>query len=125
LRQGRSVAHVRERLMFGESNLGDTGHLGQNRAAAMSDDMEVCGCNGVCKGTIVKAIREQKLYTLEEVRKHTKASSSCGSCTGLVEQILASTVGGAYTPSDSKNKPLCGCTDRTHGEVRRAIREQK
>ena len=27
--------------------------------AAMADDAEVCGCNGVCKGTIVKAIKEQ------------------------------------------------------------------
>jgi nitrite reductase (NADH) large subunit len=24
---------------------------------AMADTAEVCGCNGVCKGTIVKAIR--------------------------------------------------------------------
>jgi nitrite reductase [NAD(P)H] large subunit len=124
LREGRCVADVRDRLMFGEANLGDTGHLGQNRAAAMSDDMEVCGCNGVCKGKIVKAIREQKLYTLEDVRKHTKASSSCGSCTGLVEQLLISVAGADYS-SAPKQKPLCGCTDRTHAEVRKAIRDEK
>ena len=29
LREGRSVADLRDRLMFGEANLGDTGHLGQ------------------------------------------------------------------------------------------------
>jgi nitrite reductase (NADH) large subunit len=58
------------------------------------------------------------------VRKHTKASSSCGSCTGLVEQILASTVGGAYTPADTRDKPLCGCTDHSHGVVRQTIRER-
>ena len=61
--------------MFGEHNLGDTGHEGHSRAAAMADDGEVCGCNGVCKGTIVKAISEQSLFTLDEVRKHTKASA--------------------------------------------------
>jgi nitrite reductase (NADH) large subunit len=124
LREGRSLADVRDRLMFGEANLGDTGHLGQNRAAAMSDDMEVCGCNGVCKGTIVKAIREQKLYTLEDVRKHTKASSSCGSCTGLVEQLLISVAGADYS-SAPKQKAMCGCTDRTHADVRKAIRDEK
>jgi nitrite reductase (NADH) large subunit len=124
LREGRSVADVRDRLMFGEANLGDTGHLGQNRAAAMADDMEVCGCNGVCKGAIVKAIREQKLYTLDDVRKHTKASSSCGSCTGLVEQILM-TVAGADYSATPKQKPVCGCTDHTHPEVRHMIRELK
>jgi nitrite reductase (NADH) large subunit len=124
LREGRSVTDVRDRLMFGEANLGDTGHLGQNRAAAMSDDMEVCGCNGVCKGAIVKAIREQKLYTLDDVRKHTKASSSCGSCTGLVEQLLISVAGADYSAAP-RQKPLCGCTDHTHAEVRKALRDEK
>ncbi|HYH40902.1 MAG TPA: (2Fe-2S)-binding protein, partial [Burkholderiales bacterium] len=124
LREGRKLGDVRDRLMFGEANLGDTGHLGQSRAASMSDDMEVCGCNGVCKGTIVKAIREQKLYTLDEVRKHTKASSSCGSCTGLVEQILVTTAGADYSAAP-KQKAVCGCTGHTHSEVRQAIRELK
>ena len=40
----------------------------------MADDDEVCGCNGVSKGTIVKAIKEKRLFTLDDVRKHTKAS---------------------------------------------------
>jgi nitrite reductase (NADH) large subunit len=124
LREGRSIADVRNRLVFGESNLGDTGHQGQNRAAAMSDDMEVCGCNGVCKGAIVRAIRDKKLFTLDEVRRHTKASSSCGSCTGLVEQILMTTAGADYSATP-KQKPMCGCTDHNHAEVRKAIREHR
>ena len=121
LREGASVSAIRDRLMFGESNLGDTGHQGQNRAAAMADSAEVCGCNGVCKGTIVKAIKQKGLFTLEEVRRHTKASSSCGSCTGLVEQILMFTAGGDYSAAPKK-KAMCGCTERTHAEVREAIR---
>ena len=87
----------------------------------MADDAEVCGCNGVCKGTIVKAIKDKGLFTLDEVRRHTKASSSCGSCTGLVEQILMATAGGDYSAAP-KQKAMCGCTDRTHQEVRDAIR---
>ena len=47
----------------------------------MPDEAEVCGCNGVTKGAICKAIKEKGLFTLDEVRKHTKASASCGSCT--------------------------------------------
>ena len=104
LRDKQDIHEIRDHLMFGQSHLGNSGHLGQNKAAAMSDEMEVCGCNGVCKGAIVKAIKEQGLFTLDDVRKHTKASSSCGSCTGLVEQILASTVGGAYQPAETRNK---------------------
>jgi nitrite reductase (NADH) large subunit len=117
-------ADLREHLLFGQTHLGDAGHAGGNKAAALPDTAEVCGCNGVCKGTIVATIRERKLTTLDEVRKHTKASSSCGSCTGLVEQILVATAGADYSPTP-KVKPMCGCTARTHLEVRQAIRELK
>ena len=124
LRDGKDITELRDHLMFGQDHCGNLGHSGINKAAAMTDDMEVCGCNGVCKGDIVKAIREKGLFTLEDVRKHTKASSSCGSCTGLVEQILAVTAGGDYS-SAPKKKSVCGCTDHTHEEVRAAIREHK
>ncbi len=122
LRNGTNVSALRDQLMFGESNLGDTGHQGENRAMSMADDAEVCGCNGVCKGAIVKAIKDKGLFTLDDVRKQTKASSSCGSCTGLVEQILMFTAGGDYSEAPKK-KAMCGCTDRTHQEARDAIRE--
>jgi len=110
--------------MFGQNHLGDAGHAGQNKAATMTDEMEVCGCNGVCKGDIVKAIKEKGLFTLDDVKKHTKAASSCGSCSGLVEQILSSTLGGDYSATPAV-KPVCGCTEHTHDEVRAAIREHK
>ncbi len=125
IKDAAPVGEMRARLMFGESSLGDAGHAGGSNAASMADSAEICGCNGVCKGSIVKAIREHGLFTLDEVRKHTKASSSCGSCTGLVEQILASTVGGAYKPASRADKALCACTDYSHGTVRQAIRDNK
>ena len=121
LREGRTIHDLRDKLMFGESNIGDTGHEGHNKAATMPDDAEVCGCNGVSKGAICKAIKDKGLFTLEEVRKHTKASASCGSCTGLVEQILMFTAGGDYSATPKK-KAMCGCTDHSHDEVRQAIR---
>ncbi len=124
LRDGKAIGELRDHLMFGQDHCGNLGHQGINKAAAMTDDMEVCGCNGVCKGDIVKAIREQGLFTLEDVRKHTKASSSCGSCTGLVEQILAFTAGGDYSAAPKK-KSVCGCTDHTHEDVRAAIRDHR
>ncbi len=123
LREGRSVADIRERLMFGESNIGDVGHEGHSKAAAMADSDEVCGCNGVSKGAICKAIKDKGLFTLEEVRKHTKASASCGSCTGLVEQLIMFTAGGDYSATPRK-KAMCGCTSFSHQEVREAIRDR-
>lgn len=124
LRDGKSIAEIRDRLMFGESNIGDVGHEGYTKAAAMPDSAEVCGCNGVCKGNIVKAIKEKGLFTLEDVRKHTKASASCGSCTGLVEQIIMLAAGGDYSAAP-KAKALCACTDHTHKEIRDVIRAEK
>jgi nitrite reductase (NADH) large subunit len=124
LREGRKIHDIRDKLMFGESNIGDTGHEGHSKAAAMADSDEVCGCNGVTKGAICKAIKDKGLFTLDEVRKHTKASASCGSCTGLVEQILMFTAGGDYSAAP-RNKAVCGCTDRSHQEVRDAIRQNK
>jgi len=121
LREGRKIADIRDKLMFGESNIGDTGHEGHSRAASMSDNDEVCGCNGVNKGTICKAIKEKGLFTLEEVKKHTKASASCGSCTGLVEQLLMFTAGGDYSKPPTK-KAMCGCTDASHQDAREAIK---
>ena len=123
LREGRPVADIRAHLMFGESNIGDAGHQGQNKALSMADADEVCGCNGVTKGSICKAIKDKGLFTLDDVRKHTKASASCGSCTGLVEQLIMATVGVGYN-APAKTKPICGCTDHGHQAVRDAIREQ-
>jgi len=122
LRERTDVSEMRDMLLFGQAHLGDSGRSGGSNAASLPDTAEICGCNGVCKGTIVNAIVDKKLFTLEEVRAHTKASSSCGSCTGLVEQILASTLGGDYSAAPSK-KAMCRCTDHTHDEVRKAIRE--
>jgi nitrite reductase (NADH) large subunit len=124
LRDGKLIHEIRDHIMFGQDSLGNTGHQGQDKAAAMTDEMEVCGCNGVCKGTIVKAIQADGLFTLDDVKKKTKAGSSCGSCTGLVEQILASTLGGGYAPP-SNAKSVCGCTDKNHEEVREEIRKNK
>ncbi|MBH4168875.1 NAD(P)/FAD-dependent oxidoreductase, partial [Pseudomonas aeruginosa] len=111
IRENHNVAQIRDHLMFGENALGDVGHQGQNSAASMPDTAEVCGCNGVCKGTIVKAIQEHGLFSVDEVKKHTKAASSCGSCAGLVEQILISTVGGAPPLNPKSEKAKCRSSD--------------
>ncbi|WPC03364.1 nitrite reductase large subunit NirB [Pseudomonas benzenivorans] len=124
IRENHNVSEIRDHLMFGENAIGDVGHQGADKTANMPDSMEVCGCNGVCKGTIVKAIQENGLFSVDEVKKHTKAASSCGSCAGLVEQILISTVGGAADVKPKSEKAICGCSDFNHGQIRKTIREQ-
>ncbi|MEE9321755.1 MAG: nitrite reductase large subunit NirB [Granulosicoccus sp.] len=120
MRESTNIADIRKSLLFGQHALGDAGHGDETRVMSMSDQAEICGCNGVCKGDIVQAITREGLFTLDEVRAHTKASSSCGSCTGLVEALLASTIGEGYDKSPNK-KAICKCTDYSHDEIITAI----
>jgi len=121
MRENTSIADFRKTILFGQHDLGDAGHGDETRVMSLSDDAEICGCNGVCKGDIVNAISKHGLFTLEDVRAHTKASSSCGSCTGLVEAILASTVGEGYDASPNK-QPMCKCTEYSHDEIIASIK---
>ena len=116
MKDKNNIADIRNRLLFGQAHVGDSGHGSLDVVMAMDNSAEICGCNGVCKSEIVNAINEHNLFSLDDVRAHTKASSSCGSCTGLVEQLIASTVGGEYSESPKK-KPLCDCTEHTKQEV--------
>ncbi|MCK9993912.1 MAG: nitrite reductase (NADH) large subunit [Alphaproteobacteria bacterium] len=121
LRDGQDISAIRDSLIFGQSFAG--GGASQNPSsavAALPDTAEICGCNGVCKGKIVTAITTHGLTSLEDVRGKTKASASCGSCTGLVEHLLALTLGDQYTAGEA-SKPICKCTELTHDDVRRLI----
>lgn len=86
LREGADIAEMRETLIFGQGYAGGSPLDPMAAVAALPDEAEICGCNGVCKGKITGAITANGLTTLEEVRAVTKASASCGSCTGLVEK---------------------------------------
>lgn len=109
----------RENLIFGQSYAGGTPLDPMEAVAALPDEAEICGCNGVSKGKICKAIDEKALTDVEGVRACTKASSSCGTCTGLVESLLAFKLGDAFQKDAVKT--VCGCTDLGHSDVRRLI----
>jgi len=119
LQDGTDVSEMRETLIFGQNYVGGAPLDPTAAVAALSHEAEICGCNGVCKGKIVSAIAEKGLTTLDEVRAHTKASSSCGSCTGLVEQLLTLSLGESY--QKAAVPAMCGCTDLGHADVRRLI----
>ncbi|MFL5024137.1 MAG: nitrite reductase large subunit NirB [Microvirga sp.] len=120
LRKETDVTELRDTLIFGQSYVGGAPLDPTAAVAALPDDAEICGCNGVCKGKIVQTIADKGLSTLAEVRAHTKASASCGTCTGLVEQVMALTLGDKFAKATVE--PMCGCTDLGHDDVRRLIR---
>jgi nitrite reductase (NADH) large subunit len=120
MQSGADVAALRDGLVFGQA-FAETHGAGKAvpsiDVAAMADDVQVCGCNGVSKAAILSAIKAKGLKSLEAVRAHTKASASCGQCTTIVKALLAHS--GAM--EDAREPALCSCTTLGHDEVRRAI----
>ncbi|CDR66867.1 nitrite reductase large subunit NirB [Staphylococcus schweitzeri] len=88
--------------------------------ADMADDETICGCNGVDKGTIVKAITENGFTTVEEITAKTKAGNSCGKCKPQIGQILQHTLGDDFVAA--KPAGICGCTDLTRDQIVTQIR---
>ena len=122
MKRNVDISELRETLIFGPAYAGGPNADPMAAVAALPPEAEICGCNGVCKGKITDAI-SGGLKTLDDVRAHTKASASCGSCTGLVDQLLAITLGDDYNPAAVQ--PMCGCTHLGHDDVRRLIVAQE
>jgi len=122
IKDGTDISDMRDTLIFGPAYQGGEQLDPLAAVAALPLDAEICGCNGICKGEIVDAI-EAGATDLGAVRAVTKASGSCGTCTGLVEQVLATTLGDDFVMPTAQ--PMCGCTDLTHEDVRRLIKSQE
>jgi len=118
LKKREDVSGLRDMLIFGQAFASGGGQADPKAAvAALSDDAEICGCNGVTKGQVVSCIAKGA-HSLDAVRGTCKASASCGSCTGLVETLLALTLGDDV---QSGPKTMCKCTSFGHDDVRREI----
>ncbi|WP_315837796.1 nitrite reductase large subunit NirB [Bradyrhizobium prioriisuperbiae] len=116
LKKNADITAMRDTLISGQAYQGGVPLDPIAAVAGLSDDVEICGCNGVCKGTITQAITAKGLTTLDELRAQTKASASCGQCTSKVEALLVATLGDKY--AGGARKPMCKCVDLTHEEVR-------
>ncbi|WP_018716479.1 nitrite reductase large subunit NirB [Arhodomonas aquaeolei] len=122
IKRGEDISEIRERLIFGRAQAEGGGDSAGGRAALMGDDEQVCDCNGVCKGAIVAAVRDDGLTSPAAVMKATKAGTSCGSCKSLVGDIVTLAAGADAVTEDKPT--VCECTTRSHDEVREAIRER-
>ncbi|WP_173917407.1 nitrite reductase large subunit NirB [Halobacillus sp. Marseille-Q1614] len=91
--------------------------------ASMSDEEMICGCNGVSKGTIVKAIQDEGLTTVEQVKGCTSASRSCGGCKSMVADLLEHTLGDEY--DQNQKETICACTTLSRDEVIEEIKEKE
>ncbi|WP_299684898.1 nitrite reductase large subunit NirB [uncultured Tateyamaria sp.] len=122
IKDGTNIDEMRETLIFGPAFQGGAAVDPLSAVAALPPEAEICGCNGICKGTIVDAIAGGA-SDLAAVKATTKASASCGTCTGLVEQLLQVTLGDDFQMPTAQ--PICGCCDLTHEDVRRLIKSRE
>ncbi|MEU5185357.1 nitrite reductase large subunit NirB [Streptomyces longwoodensis] len=82
--------------------------------AALPDDAIICSCNNVRKGTIREAVTEHRCTTVPEVKKCTKAGTTCGSCVKVLGQLVAAELEASGVEVD---KGLCGCFSQTREEL--------
>ncbi len=117
LRSGEGLATRRQSLLYPEPSA-DAGEA----AALLSDQDTVCGCLGVTKGAIIKAIHERGICTLAQVKETTRASTGCGSCAGLCQDILR-----AVAPNfeEEAKKGLCRCMPFPEEQIRQIVQTQK
>jgi nitrite reductase (NADH) large subunit len=116
IRSGTDIAGMEKTSILKDSS--DNASAG---VADMSEDTIICGCNGVTKGAICSAIKNQGLTTVDEVKNCTTASRSCGGCKPLVSDLLAYTLGDSYDKTAVK-ETMCGCTEHSREEIVEVIR---
>ncbi|MHC1558021.1 nitrite reductase large subunit NirB [Actinomycetospora sp. C-140] len=75
-------------------------------AADLPDDTQICNCNGVSKGDLVGCVHDGA-ETVSACMAATRAGKGCGSCKGLVTQVVEAALGGAGAedPADSYYVP--------------------
>ena len=114
-------AHAREPVddplaLLAEASAGDAPPTCPTRA-------QVCNCNGVCKGEIVGAIRDERAR-LDRRRswRVTRAGAGCGSCKPLVDRAAR-----ASSAAARREEPayLCPCRQQTREQLAALVRERE
>ena len=68
------------------------------------EEQIVCECFGVTQKEIERAVRENRLATVEDVTNYTKAGGGCGNCHPMIQEIIDKVFaeGGASLPGIPK-----------------------
>jgi nitrite reductase (NADH) large subunit len=117
LRSRTDLTKLRRQLLFP-----DPVQDGGLDTAQMSYSETVCGCMGVTKGTIIHAVHDKGVSTLSQLKECTRASTGCGSCTELCQQLLK-----AVVPEfqEETRKMICKCVPFAEDNLREILRSQK
>lgn len=117
LRTQKDLAALRRQLLFPAP----TEDMGID-VAQMADGDTICGCMGVSKGQIIQAIHEKGVNTLAQLKECTRASTGCGSCTGLCQSLLQ-----AVVPDfeEEVKGTICQCIPLAEEQLRQILRSQR
>jgi nitrite reductase (NADH) large subunit len=117
LRSGADLSEQRRHLLFPPKDA-DPGL----EIADMRDSEIVCGCNGVRKGDIIAATHSKRITNLAQLKKATRASTGCGSCSGLCEKLLRAVVPDFEEEAETT---LCACFPFSYDRLCDIVRGQK
>jgi nitrite reductase (NADH) large subunit len=78
-----------EDLMLGSRGGSESGASG---VMALPDEALICSCEAVTKGVICHEIVENKVVTLDGIKKCTKAGTGCGGCVPMVKDLINETM---------------------------------
>ena len=117
LRRGSDLSSERHRLLF-PPPAEDAGL----DVAQMPESETICGCIGVTKGDVIHAIHHDGVSTMAQLKDRTRASTGCGSCTHLCQQLLR-----AVAPEfqEETKTTLCSCVPFSYEQLRDIVRSQQ
>ncbi len=91
-KESSPVPEKKSELLFGDSG-GASSVSALVDVSELPDTAQICNCNGVSKGAIRESIQNQSCTSVAKVGQCTKAGKGCGSCRGLIAQIIQAYVG--------------------------------
>ena len=117
LRTAADLTSQRRHLLFPPP----AGDAGQD-VAGMAESATVCGCVGVTKGAIIQAIHERGVNTLSQLKECTRASTGCGSCSSLCQDLLRAVAPGF---EEDFKQVICGCLPFAEDRLREILRSDR
>jgi nitrite reductase (NADH) large subunit len=114
---GTQLPDNRSELLFPPANDNSPGVL-----AYVPDSAQICNCNGVTKGQILKAIQSGHV-TLKAVCNSTRAGTGCGSCKAQVQGILEMACDGIVVEDPSAHYYVPG-VPLTKSQLIAAVKQQ-
>jgi nitrite reductase (NADH) large subunit len=58
----------------------------------LPDDALICSCEAVSKGEICHQVADNEIYSLDGIKKCTKAGTGCGGCVPMVKDLIIGTM---------------------------------